>query len=165
MRPRPERLRDHREYPILYVDDEAENLRIFELTFRREFSIRTATSGEEGLEVLRHQPVALVLSDHRMPGMTGTEFLAQAAELDPKTIRIMVTAYGDVETLQSAINTGSIYRFIPKPWTPEDVRATLRRGIEAYALDRELAGEARRHPVQQRQLAQQLLALAVERVG
>jgi signal transduction histidine kinase len=137
MRPRPEQLRDHREYPVLYVDDEPENLRIFELTFRREFTILTARSGEEGLALLRAQPVALVLSDHRMPGMTGTEFLAQAAALDPKTVRIMVTAYGDVETLQSAINNGSIYRFIPKPWTPEDVRATLRRGIEAYALDRE----------------------------
>ena len=137
MRANPERLRDHREYPILYVDDELENLRIFELTFRREFSIVTATSGEQGLEILRQRPIALVLADHRMPGMTGTEFLAQVANLDPSTIRIMVTAYGDVETLQSAINTGSIYRFIPKPWTPEDVRATLRRGIEAYALVRE----------------------------
>jgi signal transduction histidine kinase len=137
VRPRPEQLRDHREYPILYVDDEPENLRIFELTFRREFSIVTATSGERGLELLSEQPVALVLSDHRMPGMTGTDFLARVAELDPKTVRIMVTAYGDAETLQSAINSGSIYRFIPKPWTPEDVRATLRRGIEAYALDRE----------------------------
>jgi two-component system NtrC family sensor kinase len=137
VRARPEQLRDHREYPVLYVDDEPENLRIFELTFRREFSILTARSGEEGLALVRAQPVALVLSDHRMPGMTGTEFLAQVAELDPKTVRIMVTAYGDAETLQSAINNGSIYRFIPKPWTPEDVRATLRRGIEAYALDRE----------------------------
>jgi signal transduction histidine kinase len=122
---------------VLYVDDEPENLRIFELTFRREFSILTASSGAEGLEILAEQPVALVLSDHRMPGMTGSEFLGRVAELDPKTIRIMVTAYGDVETLQNAINKGSIYRFIPKPWTPEDVRATLRRGIEAYALDRE----------------------------
>ena len=137
MRPRPSQLRDHREYPVLYVDDEPENLRIFELTFRREFTILTATSGEEGLAKLAERPVALVLSDHRMPGMTGTEFLARVAELDASTVRIMVTAYGDVETLQSAINNGSIYRFIPKPWTPEDVRATLRRGIEAYALERE----------------------------
>ena len=88
MRANPERLRDHREYPILYVDDEPENLRIFELTFRREFSIVTATSGEEGLEILRDRPIALVLSDHRMPGMTGTEFLAKVADLDPNTIRI-----------------------------------------------------------------------------
>jgi len=137
VRPRPEQLRDYREYPVLYVDDEPENLRIFELTFRRDFAITTAESGEEGLEILSRQPIAVVLSDHRMPGMTGTEFLARVAELDPKTVRIMVTAYGDSETLESAINTGSIYRYIPKPWRPDDVRTTLRRGIEAYALDRE----------------------------
>jgi signal transduction histidine kinase/CheY-like chemotaxis protein len=137
VRPRPEQLRDYREYPVLYVDDEPENLRIFELTFRRDFAITTAESGEEGLEILSRQPIAVVLSDHRMPGMMGTEFLARVAELDPKTVRIMVTAYGDAETLENAINAGSIYRYIPKPWRPDDVRTTLRRGIEAYALDRE----------------------------
>jgi signal transduction histidine kinase/CheY-like chemotaxis protein len=137
VRPRPDQLRDYREYPVLYVDDEPENLRIFELTFRRDFAITTAESGEEGLEILSCQPIAVVLSDHRMPGMMGTEFLARVAELDPKTVRIMVTAYGDAETLENAINAGSIYRYIPKPWRPDDVRTTLRRGIEAYALDRE----------------------------
>ncbi len=137
MRPKPERLTDYREYPVLYVDDEPDNLRIFDLTFGREFTVYTAPSGEAGLDVLSRLPVALVLSDHRMPGMTGTEFLARVADIDPKTVRIMVTAYGDAETLEDAINTGSIYRYIPKPWTPEDVRATLRRGIEVYALDRE----------------------------
>jgi signal transduction histidine kinase/FixJ family two-component response regulator len=137
VRPRPEQLYDYREYPILYVDDEPENLRIFELTFRRDFAILTASNGEEGLEVLSRQPVALVLSDHRMPNMTGAEFLARVAELDPKTVRIMVTAYGDVETLQHAINDGHIYSYIPKPWSPDDVKGTLRRGIEVYALDRE----------------------------
>jgi signal transduction histidine kinase len=137
MRPKPDRLTDYREYPVLYVDDEPDNLRIFELTFGREFTIFTAKSGEQGLEVLSRLPVALVLSDHRMPGMTGTEFLARVTAMDPSTVRIMVTAYGDAETLEEAINSGSIYRYIPKPWTPEEVRATLRRAIEVYALDRE----------------------------
>jgi signal transduction histidine kinase len=130
-------LREPREFPILYVDDEPENLRIFELTFRRDFTIFTATSGEQGLEIINTKPVAVVLSDHRMPGMTGTEFLARAAAIDPKTIRIMVTAYGDAATLTDAINNGSIYHFIAKPWNPDDVRATLLRGIEAYSLERE----------------------------
>src|SRR5262249_12857134 len=137
MRPNPEMLRDLREYPILYVDDEPENLRIFELTFRRDFTIFTAPGGEQGIEIIHTKPVAVVISDHRMPGMTGTELLARAAALDPKTSRIMVTADGDVAPLQDAINNGSIYRFIPKPWNPDDVRATLIRGIEAYALERE----------------------------
>jgi signal transduction histidine kinase/FixJ family two-component response regulator len=139
MQPRPERLFDHREFPVLYVDDEPENLRIFELMFRREFSILTASSAEEGLEVINREPVALVLSDHRMPGMTGVEFLSRVHEIEPKTVRILVTAYGDAGTLQTAINSGAIYRFVPKPWSPEDMRLTLRRGIEVFALDRERA--------------------------
>lgn len=137
MRPSPEGILDFREYPVLYVDDEVENLRIFELTFQREFLILTATSGEEGLRVLNRNPVAVVLSDHRMPGMTGVDFLARVCDVDPKTVRILVTAYGDAKTLQNAINSGSIYRFVPKPWGPEDMRVTLRRAIEVYALDRE----------------------------
>jgi len=135
--PRPERVFDYREFPVLYVDDEPENLRVFELTFRREFTILTATSGPQGLEVLNTQPVALVLSDHRMPGMSGVEFLARAREIDPKALRVLVTAYGDAETLGRAINDGSIYRFVPKPWDAEDLRINLRHAIEAYALDRE----------------------------
>jgi signal transduction histidine kinase len=130
-------LLDYSEYPVLYVDDEPENLRIFELAFRRDFSIVTATSGEEGLRILYKQPIALVLSDHRMPGMTGVDFLTRVRELDPKTIRVLVTAYGDAETLGVAINDGSIYRYVPKPWEPDELRLTLMRSIEVYALDRE----------------------------
>ncbi|MFT5441276.1 MAG: two-component system NtrC family sensor kinase [Myxococcota bacterium] len=137
MRPSPLRLMDHREFPLLYVDDEPDNLRIFELTFRRDFKIFTASSAEEGLEILNQNPIAIVLSDHRMPGMMGVEFLARVRAIDPKTIRMLVTAYGDAETLGVAINDGSIYRYIPKPWNPDDLRLTLRRGIETYALDRE----------------------------
>ena len=137
MKPRPDRITDYREYPILYVDDEPENLRIFELSFKRDFAIRTALSGEEGLERINREPIALVLSDHRMPGMTGVDFLTRVNEIDPKTVRILVTAYGDAQTLSNAINSGAIYRFVPKPWEPEEMRVTLRRGIEVYALDRE----------------------------
>jgi signal transduction histidine kinase len=137
MRPKPDRILDYREYPVLCVDDERENLRIFELSFRREFSIVTASNADEALEIINQHPVAIVLSDQRMPGMSGTDFLARVAQIDPKTIRVLVTAYGDVGTLESAINSGSIYRFVAKPWTPEEMRLTIRRGIEVYALDRE----------------------------
>ena len=137
MQPRPQRLLDYREFPILYVDDEPENLRIFELTFRRELSVLTAETGEAGLRLLNERPIAIVLSDQRMPGMLGVDFLARARELDPKTIRILVTAYGDAATLGGAINDGSIYRYVPKPWAPEEMRLALRRAIEVYALDRE----------------------------
>jgi len=137
MRPRPQRLLDYREYPILVVDDERENLRVFQLAFKRDFTIVPAESGEDALRILHERPIAIVLSDHRMPQMTGVQFLARAREVDPKTVRILVTAYGDAETLGGAVNDGSIYRYVPKPWQPEEMRLALRRAIEVYALDRE----------------------------
>jgi two-component system NtrC family sensor kinase len=139
MRLSPNRLLDLREYPVLYVDDERENLRSFELTFRREFKILTARDAQEGLALLNQHPVALVLSDHKMPGMTGVEFLARVKEVDARALRILVTAYGDAQTLQAAINNGAIYRFVAKPWNPDEMRVTLRRAIETYALERERA--------------------------
>ena len=137
MQPKPQQILDHREFPLLYVDDEPENLRVFELAFRRQFSILTAQSAEEGLRLLNENPVAVVLSDQRMPGVSGVEFLSRVRALDPTTIRILVTAYGDAEILGEAINDGSIYRYVPKPWEPEDMRVTLCRAIERYALERE----------------------------
>ena len=126
---------DHSRFSVLFVDDEVENLRVFELAFRREFRIKTANSPEEGLEMIAEDPVAVVLSDHRMPGMTGVEFLTRVREFDPNTVRMLVTAYGDFETLSDAINEGCIYRFIPKPWIPEEMRITLRNALDAYARE------------------------------
>jgi signal transduction histidine kinase len=137
MQVRPQRILDYREFPVLYVDDEPENLRIFELGFRRDFAVLTAASGEQALAVLAQRPVAVVLSDQKMPGLTGVEFLSRARELDPKTIRMLITAYGDAETLSGAINEGCVYRYIAKPWHPDELRLAVRRAIEVYALDRE----------------------------
>ena len=137
MRPRPRQLLDYKEFPVLYVDDEPDNLRVFELAFKREFKILTATSAEEGLRILNENPVAVVLSDQRMPEVTGVEFLSRVREIDSKTVRVLVTAYGDVEILRQAINDGSIYRYVAKPWDPDDMRLTLQRAIESYALEQE----------------------------
>ena len=137
MRPRPRQLLDYTEFPVLYVDDEPDNLRVFQLAFKREFKILTATSAEEGLQILNENPVAVVLSDQRMPGVTGVEFLSRVRAIDPKTVRVLVTAYGDVDILRQAINDGSIYRYVAKPWDPDDMRLTLQRAIESYALEQE----------------------------
>lgn len=139
MRPTPTRLLDHREYPVLYVDDEVDNLRVFELTFRRDFTVLTAQSAREGLALLSQHPVAVVLSDHKMPEVEGVDFLRQVRELDSRALRILVTAYGDTKILGNAINDGNIYRYVAKPWEPEDMRLTVRRAIEAYALQAERA--------------------------
>lgn len=137
MRPEPQRLIDRREFPILYVDDEKENLRAFELTFRREYEVHTAESGREALEIINSHPIAVVLSDHRMPEMTGTELLNRVRTLDPRTIRLLVTAYGDAETLADAVNNGSIYRYIPKPWNLDEMRQVLSQAVDLYALESE----------------------------
>ena len=139
MRPKPTRLIDHHEYPVLYVDDERDNLRVFQLTFRRDFTILTAEGAKAGLELMAQHPVAVVLSDQKMPGIEGVEFLRQVRELDARAIRILVTAYGDARILGDAINAGNIYRYVPKPWEPEDMRLTVQRAIEAYALEAERA--------------------------
>ena len=128
---------DHRAYPLLYVDDVPENLRVFELTFRREFRVVTATSGEEGLERLMSERFAVVLSDHKMLGMSGVEFLSRVNEIAPATVRMLVTAYGSADTLAHAINDGSIYRYIAKPWQADEMRIAVMRGIEHYALGRD----------------------------
>ena len=122
---------------VLFVDDEVENLRVFEMAFRRDFKILTARNATEGLEVLSEERAAVVLSDQRMPGMSGVEFLSRVREVDPHAVRMLVTAYGDFETLSTAINQGNISRFIPKPWSPDEMRHTLRQGIESYTRDNE----------------------------
>ncbi|MCP5056318.1 MAG: response regulator [bacterium] len=127
----------YRAYPLLYVDDEPENLRVFELTFRREFRVVTATSGEEGLEKLMAERFAVVLSDHKMPGMSGVDFLGRVSEIAPDTVRMLVTAYGSADTLAHAINDGSIYRYIAKPWQPDEMKVSLKRGVEHYVLSRD----------------------------
>jgi len=139
MRPKPTRLLDHREYPVLYVDDEVDNLRIFELSFGRDFEILTAKDAREGLQLLSEHPVAVVLSDQKMPGIEGVEFLRRVREIDSRVIRILVTAYGDAKILSEAINDGNIYHYVAKPWEPQDMRLTVRRAIESYALEAERA--------------------------
>ena len=90
--PNPTEVRSLDGYPILYVDDEPENLRVFELSFRGEFSILTATAAEDALRILAENSVAVVVSDQRMVGMQGTVFLSHARELAPATVRILMTA-------------------------------------------------------------------------
>ena len=140
MRPDPQRLIDRREFPVLYVDDESENLRAFELAFRREYEIYTAESGSEALDLINRLPIAVVLSDHRMPGMTGTEFLSRVRTVDPRIVRLLVTAYGDAETLADAVNNGNIYRYIAKPWGLEEMRLAVSQAIDLYALESEREG-------------------------
>src|SRR5437868_9903096 len=117
---------------ILIVDDEPANLRMLERLFRADYDIITAVSGHEGLELLTHHDVALILSDQRMPGMSGIDFLKRAAQMRQHTVRIILTGYTDVNDLVEAINSGIIYKYITKPWINTDLRQSVKRGIEHY---------------------------------
>ena len=123
-----------RPYGILIVDDEYAILESLELTLGSDYRVYTAGSGEQGLEILEREDIALVIADQVMPSMSGVEFLEKACELKPEAIRIMLTGYADIGALARAINEGRIYRYIAKPWEPDDVRLNVKRALEAYEL-------------------------------
>ena len=128
-----------RRYGILAVDDEEAILESLELTLAGEYRVFTAGSAEEGLEILAREDIALVISDQVMPGMNGVEFLEKVIERNPRAIRMMLTGYADMSSLIRAINEGRIYRYIPKPWEPDDLRIAVKRGLEVYELSSENA--------------------------
>jgi response regulator RpfG family c-di-GMP phosphodiesterase len=119
-------------YKILIVDDEAANLRILERLFRNQYKVVTATSGTEALELLRLHEFALIISDQRMPVITGIEFLKRAAEMRPNIVRIILTGYTDVNALVEAINSGVVYKYVTKPWINEDLQQTVKRAMQHY---------------------------------
>ncbi len=122
---------------ILYVDDEESNLRLFRNIFRRDYEVLTALSGTEGLDLLARTPVDLVITDQRMPGMTGVEFLIRVLGIDPLPRRILLTAYADLDSIKGAINEGKIYRYIQKPWDIHELTTIIRQAIDACRLERE----------------------------
>jgi ActR/RegA family two-component response regulator len=126
---------DYRRYPILYVDDDALNLRSFRALFDERFEIVTASRGEEALALLGARPVAVLLSDQRLgQGMSGTDLCAVARERHPEVVRMIVTAYADITTTIAGINAGQISRYIAKPWKRAEMDAALRSGIDEYDL-------------------------------
>jgi response regulator RpfG family c-di-GMP phosphodiesterase len=121
---------DTKKYNILYVDDEQHNLNSFKAAFRRHYNVYTALGAKEGIEVLNTNPIHLIITDQRMPEMTGVEFLEKAIGLYPETIRMILTGFSDVEDIIRAINTGRIYRYITKPW--QELSYVLRGCLYIY---------------------------------
>jgi len=121
-------------FTLLYVDDEPSNLSIFRNTFRRDYKIYTALTPHEGLEILRREKIDLVLSDQRMPEMSGVEFLKRAIDLQPQPNRILVTAYTDFDALREAVNEAKIFQYIHKPWNVESLKHTIENAIQVYDL-------------------------------
>jgi two-component system response regulator AtoC len=128
---------DPKRYPILIVDDEQDNLDAFRFNFRKTFDILSATSGAEALTVLADRDVAVIVTDQRMPKMTGLELLREARTVRPDAVGIILTAFTDVDVLIEAINLGQIYRYVTKPWDAKELRGILQYGLERFHLTRE----------------------------
>src|SRR5215831_16964027 len=128
---------DVKRYPILVVDDEQDNLDAFRFNFRKTFDILTASGGAEALAVLEDKEVAVVVTDQRMPRMTGVELLREVRVRQPDAVGIILTAFTDVDVLIEAINLGQVYRYITKPWDAKEVRGVLQYAIERFHLQRD----------------------------
>jgi diguanylate cyclase (GGDEF)-like protein/PAS domain S-box-containing protein len=119
---------------ILVVDDEPEVLASVRRQLRREFKVLTADNAEQALELLREHPVQVIVSDQRMPDVSGVELLAQVRTNYPKTMRIMLTGYADLKAVIGAVNSGQIFRYITKPWEPDEIRTIVRDASERSRL-------------------------------
>ncbi len=120
---------------VLVVDDEPASVELLRISLGEEFEVRTATSGAEALRVLADHPdTSVAIIDQRMPEMTGTELIRRTVDSYPHLVRIILTGYTDVESLIEAINAGSVFRYLTKPWNMEELVGTVRQGAEVHRL-------------------------------
>src|SRR5687767_15123412 len=119
-------------YKILVVDDEPANTRMLDRILRDHYDVVYAHSGADGLQALNVHDIALIISDQRMPGMTGVEFLKRSAEVRPHCVRIILTGYTDAADLVDALNSGVVYKYVTKPWVNTDLLQTVKRGLSHH---------------------------------
>lgn len=134
-----ENVYDYKRFAVLYVDDEEKSLKNFERAFNDQFRIFTAPNAPEGLRLLEENKddVGLLMTDQRMPGEKGVWLLERARQLRPHIIRVLATAYADMDAAIAAVNTGAIYKYVTKPWDPPQLENTLKRGLEFFMVQRE----------------------------
>jgi len=130
---------DYKQFAILYVDDEEKSLKYFARAFEDEFRILTAPTAQEGYKLLEQHAdeIGLLMTDQRMPGEKGVWLLEKARQLRPRIIRILATAFSDMDAAIAAVNTGAIYKYVHKPWDPPQLESTLKRGLEFFMVSRE----------------------------
>jgi response regulator RpfG family c-di-GMP phosphodiesterase len=123
---------------IIYVDDEENNLISFKATFRIKYKVLTAISAEEAIKLLDANPVEIIITDQRMPNITGVEFLEQVLERFPDPMRILLTGYTDMSAVIDAVNKGKIYHYLTKPWNEEELDMTIQAAYEVYKKNQEI---------------------------
>lgn len=127
---------NNHDFNILYVDDEENNLTAFRAAMRRHYNIFTAISGEEGMDIFSKHDIHVIVTDQRMPNMTGVQFLQHLPD-EPDNIRMILTGFSDMEAIIEAINTGKVYRYISKPWDKDELKITIDNALEAVRLRRD----------------------------
>ena len=125
-------------YNLLYVDDEPSNLRVFKDTYRRKYNVFTAISAKEGMKIMEEEHIDLILSDQRMPEMSGIELLKYSLEKYPKTNRILITGYSDINAVENAINEARVFQYIQKPWNEKSLSDVI-DALRIYRLEKENA--------------------------
>jgi response regulator RpfG family c-di-GMP phosphodiesterase len=117
---------------ILYVDDEVNNLISFKATFRIKYNVFTAEGGEEAIKLLKENTINVIITDQRMPGMTGVEFLESILQDYPDPMRLLLTGYADMNAVIDAVNKGKIFHYLTKPWNEDELDMTINRAYEVY---------------------------------
>ncbi|HXK19697.1 MAG TPA: response regulator, partial [Polyangiaceae bacterium] len=124
---------------ILFVDDDEANLVVCEAACGSDFEVLTASSADEALACMRRDEVGVIVADQRMPGTTGVELLERVRVEYPDTVRLLITAYSDVQAAVAAINRGRVRRYLRKPWEPDELRAELTDALDVCSMSRKLS--------------------------
>jgi len=119
---------------VLYVDDEENNLNSFRAAFRRDWNVYLANSPDQGRKILDEVKIEVIITDQRMPGETGVQFLESVLPLYPDPIRILLTGYADIQAVIDAVNKGQIYHYVSKPWNENQLRSLVFNAAEIYRL-------------------------------
>ncbi|RYZ56229.1 MAG: response regulator [Sphingobacteriales bacterium] len=122
---------------ILYVDDEINNLVSFKATFRVKYNVHTAISASDATKLLEKHDFEIIITDQRMPGMTGVEFLESILEKYPEPMRILLTGYADLNAVIDAVNKGKIFHYLSKPWNEAELDETINRAYDLYMKRKE----------------------------
>jgi response regulator RpfG family c-di-GMP phosphodiesterase len=123
---------------ILYVDDEENNLISFKATFRVKYNVHIAINAEDAMRILDSKPIEIIITDQRMPNITGVEFLEKVIEKYIDPMRILLTGYADMNAVIDAVNKGKIFHYLAKPWNETELDMTIARAYETYQKNQEI---------------------------
>jgi response regulator RpfG family c-di-GMP phosphodiesterase len=149
-------------YTLLVVDDEPDVCDSIHDLLRREFNVLKANDAEEGFRILQESEVHIILTDQRMPQVTGVEMLSRVRAKHPQAVRMLFTGYADLESIIAAINQGHIFQFLKKPWRPEELQAAVRTAAAEYDRLVQVAEERDRLKEQVQSLQKRMAALEAE---